>query len=142
MSKATTNSTVQVHYTGKLTSGEIFDSSANREPLEFTVGAGMMIPGFDAAVNGMELNEKKTINIPAEEAYGPHRPEMIQEVGRNQLPPELKPEVGQTLMAGSPEGQQMPVVVTEVKEESILIDANHPLAGKELIFDIELVAVK
>ncbi len=141
MAKATTNNTVKVHYTGKLTTGEVFDSSENREPIEFTVGAGQMIPGFDAAVNGMELNEKKTINIPAEEAYGPRREEMIQKVGREQLPADMKPEIGQTLVAGSPDGQQMQVIVTEVAEDSIVVDANHPLAGQELIFDIELVEI-
>ncbi len=142
MSKAKKNDTVQVHYTGKLTNGEVFDSSVDRDPLEFTVGGGQMIPGFDAAVDGMEVNEKKTINIPAAEAYGERNEEMIQAVPRTQLPEDLKPEVGQTLVAAQPNGQQLHVVVQEVKDDSIVVDGNHPLAGKELVFDLELVGIK
>lgn len=141
MAKVEKDNTVKVHYTGKLTSGEVFDSSADREPLEFTVGAGQMIPGFDAAVSGMELNEKKTVNIPADEAYGQRRDDMIQKVGKEQLPADLKPEVGQTLVAGQPDGQQMHVIVAEVNDDSIVVDANHPLAGKDLVFDIEVVEI-
>ena len=100
-----------------------------------------MIKGFDDGVLGMSLNEKKTLNIPAEQAYGESNPALIQTLDRAQLPPDLKPEVGQTLVAGSPEGQEMHVQVTEVTEATITIDANHPLAGKELIFDIELVEI-
>ena len=100
-----------------------------------------MIPGFDAAVSGMELNEKKTVNIPADEAYGQRRDDMIQKVGKEQLPADLKPEVGQTLVAGQPDGQQMHVIVAEVNDDSIVVDANHPLAGKDLVFDIEVVEI-
>lgn len=139
--KAKTNDKVQVHYTGKLTTGEVFDSSEGRDPLAFTVGAGQMIAGFDAAVNGMELNEKKTVTIPAGEAYGEHNEALIQKIGRDQLPPDLNPEVGQKLMASNANGQQVPVLVTETTPESVTIDANHELAGKDLVFDIELVAV-
>lgn len=141
MSKAKKNDKVKVHYTGKLTSGEQFDSSEGREPLEFTLGAGQMIPGFDEAVEGMELNEKKTITLSPDQAYGPVHDQLINEVDRNQLPPDMQPEVGQTLMASSPDGRQTRVQVTEVKDKSITIDANHPLAGKELVFDIELVEI-
>lgn len=141
MSTAKVNDKVKVHYTGKLSSGEVFDSSVNREPIEFVVGGGQMIKGFDDGVLGMSLNEKKTLNIPAEQAYGESNPALIQTLDRAQLPPDLKPEVGQTLVAGSPEGQEMHVQVTEVTEATITIDANHPLAGKELIFDIELVEI-
>ena len=141
MSKVKKNDKVKVHYTGRLTTGEQFDSSAGRDPLEFTVGAGQMIPGFDEAVEGMELNEKKTITLSPDQAYGPVHDQLINEVDRNQLPPDMKPEVGQTLMASSPDGRQTRVQVTEVKENSITIDANHPLAGKELVFDIELVEI-
>lgn len=141
MSKAKTNDTVKVHYTGKLTSGEVFDSSLNREPLQFVLGAGQMIPGFDSAVNGMELNEKKTVTIPSDEAYGPTSDELIQDIPKTQLPDDLKPEVGQTLVATGPEGQQTQVLVTEVDDSSIKIDANHPLAGKDLVFEIELVEI-
>ena len=136
MAKVEKDNTVKVHYTGKLTSGEVFDSSADREPLEFTVGAGQMIPGFDAAVSGMELNEKKTVNIPADEAYGQRRDDMIQKVGKEQLPADLKPEVGQTLVAGQPDGQQMHVIVAEVNDDSIVVDANHTLAGKDLVLTL------
>ncbi|MFT7114753.1 MAG: FKBP-type peptidyl-prolyl cis-trans isomerase 2 [Candidatus Azotimanducaceae bacterium] len=142
MAKATTDNTVKVHYTGKLNSGEIFDSSLEREPLEFTIGAGQMIPGFDAAVNGMEINEKKSITIPAEEAYGPRKEEMMQKVTKDQLPEDMKPEIGQTLVAGSPDGQEMHVIITEINDDNIVVDANHPLAGQELQFDIELVECK
>lgn len=141
MATAKTNDTVKVHYTGKLTSGEQFDSSIGREPLQFTVGAGQMIAGFDAAVNGMTLNEKKTVTIPAEEAYGQKNDQLLQKVGRDQLPADMKPEVGQKLIASGPEGQQTQVTVVEVTDESITVDANHPLAGQDLIFEIELVEI-
>ena len=142
MSIAKNNDTVKVHYTGKLTTGEVFDSSEGREPLEFTVGAGQMIQGFDAAVNGMELNEKKTITIPSEEAYGPVNEGLVQQVERTQLPEDMQPEVGQMLVASGPNGEQHQVTVTAVSEADVTIDANHPLAGKDLIFDVELVEIK
>lgn len=141
MSKAEKNNTVKVHYTGRLTSGEQFDSSQGREPLEFVVGAGQMIAGFDAAVEGMALNEKKTVTLPPDQAYGPKHDQLINEVQKSQLPPELNPQVGQSLIASGPNGQQAQVTVTAVTEESITIDANHPLAGQELVFDIELVEI-
>lgn len=141
MSVAKANDTVKVHYTGTLNDGTVFDSSEGRDPLEFTVGAGQMIPGFDAAVNGMALNEKKTVNIPAAEAYGDRNDQMMQEVPRTQLPEDLKPEVGQTLVANNGQGGQMHVIVAEVNENNIIVDANHPLAGKDLNFEIELVAI-
>lgn len=139
--KAKKNDNVKVHYTGTLTNGEIFDSSVDREPLGFTVGAGQMIKGFDDAVDGMELNEKKTVNIPAAEAYGERSEELMQKVPKSDLPADMKPEVGQTLVATGPGGQQSHVVVAEVADDHIVIDANHPLAGKELIFEIELVEI-
>jgi len=141
MNKAKANDTVKVHYTGKLKSGELFDSSRGREPLEFTIGAGQMIPGFDAAVNGMELDEIKEVTIPCAEAYGERHPGMIQQVSRTQLPPDMHPEVGQTLVAASEDGHQTHVIVTEVTDSTITFDANHPLAGQDLIFEIELVAI-
>ncbi len=141
MAVAKKNDTVKVHYTGKLKSGEVFDSSREREPLEFTVGGGQMIPGFDAAVDGMALEETKEVTIPSAEAYGERNEQMIQEVPREQLPEDMKPEVGQTLVASSQDGGQTHVVVTEVKDESITVDGNHPLAGQDLIFDIELVEI-
>lgn len=141
MSKAKANDTVRVHYTGKLTNGEVFDSSLERDPLQFTVGGGQMIKGFDEAVNGMEVKEKKTITIPSEEAYGTRNEDLIQEVSKAELPADMKPEVGQTLVATNEAGQQTHVLVAEVADEHIKIDANHPLAGKDLIFEIELVEI-
>lgn len=141
MSQIKKDNTVKVHYTGKLTNGEVFDSSAGREPLEFTVGAGQMIPGFENGILDMKLNEKKTIEIPASEAYGERRDELLQEVPKSQLPEEIKPEVGMPLMAQLPDGGQQQLVIAEVREESIVVDANHPLAGKDLIFDVEVVEI-
>lgn len=141
MPTAKTNDTVKVHYTGKLTNGEQFDSSAGREPLEFTVGAGQMIAGFDAAVNGMELNEKKTVTIPSAEAYGERDDKLFFRAGLNQFPEGMNPEIGQTVMAAIEVGQQLPAIIIEKDESSVLLDANHKLAGKDLIFEIELVEI-
>ena len=141
MPEAKKNDKVKVHYTGKLANGEIFDSSLEREPLEFTVGAGQMIKGFDSAVDGMSISEKKTVEIPANEAYGPSNPDLIQEVPKSQLPEELKLEVGQNLVAQNPDGGQTQVVMREVSKDSITIDANHQLAGKDLTFEIELMEI-
>jgi len=132
---------VKVHYTGKLTSGEQFDSSAGREPLEFTVGAGQMIKGFDAAIPGMSVGDKKTINIPAAEAYGERSDDAIIEFPKENVPPDMKLEAGMKLTLSNQHGQPVPVVVTEVKDDVIILDANHFLAGEELIFDIELVEI-
>jgi peptidylprolyl isomerase len=132
---------VQIHYTGRLTNGEQFDSSSGREPLAFQLGSGMVIKGFDDGVTGMTVGEKKTINIPSAEAYGELNEEMVFEFPKSNLPPEMEVEVGMQLMMNNGEGQQLPVVVREVKEETLIIDANHPLAGQELIFDLELVAI-
>ncbi len=141
MSTVKANDKVRVHYTGKLNDGQIFDSSVDREPLEFTVGAGQMIPGFDTAVEGMELNEKKTFTLKPEEAYGPVNKDLYHKVERTQLPEDLKPEVGQVLVAGSPDGREMQVTVQEVHDDAIVIDANHPLAGKDLTFDVQIVEI-
>ena len=141
MAEAKKGDRVKVHYTGKLEDGSVFDSSKEREPLEFELGGGMMIKGFDTAVTGMQVGESKTAEIPAGEAYGEHNAEMVIEVPKTQLPPDLKPEVGQQLGMQQPDGQSVPVRVTEVKEESIEIDANHPLAGKDLVFELELVEI-
>lgn len=141
MSQVKKNDTVKIHYTGKLADGVVFDSSEGREPLEFTVGEGNMIPGFENGVIDMKVNEKKTIVIPAEEAYGEVRDELIQEVPKTNLPEDLDPEVGMGLVSVAPNGQEIQFVVREVKEETIVVDANHPLAGKELTFDVELVEI-
>ncbi|MCM4156868.1 peptidylprolyl isomerase [Gramella sp. AN32] len=143
MSQVKQNDTVKVHYTGKLKDGEVFDSSVERgEPIEFTLGQGQLIPGFENGLIDMKVNEKKTINIPNEEAYGAPKQELIQEVDKKQLPEELKPEVGMPLVSKGPDGQEINLVVTDVKDETIVVDANHPLAGKDLIFDLEVVEIK
>ena len=133
---------VKVHYHGKLNDGTTFDSSEGREPLEFEVGSGMVIKGFDDGVTGMNVGDKKTISIPSEDAYGPKQEEMIINFPINNFPPDITPEVGMTLQMHGENGQELPVVITALNEDSVTLDANHPLAGKELIFDIELVDVE
>ena len=133
--------TVRVHYHGKLTSGDTFDSSEGREPLKFEVGGGMVIPGFDAGVTGMIIVEKKTILIPADEAYGPKQEDMIMEFPKDRFPADLVPEAGMQLNMTNPQGQNFPVLIVEVKEEVVVLDANHPLAGEDLSFDLELVEI-
>lgn len=142
MNQVKENNTIKVNYTGKLADGQIFDTSEGREPLEFTLGQGQLIPGFEKGVIDMKLNEKKTITISKEEAYGDVNEDLIQEVQKAQLPQEIKPEVGMGLVSKSPDGNETNLVVVEVKDDTIVIDANHPLAGKELIFDLEVVAIK
>ncbi len=142
MSKVKENDTVRVHYTGKLTTGEVFDSSREREPLEVTLGEGRLIPGFEKGLIDMEVAEKKTITIPKEEAYGEVQKELFQELGRDQLPAEIKPEVGMGLVARGQDGSERQLRITEVKDASIVVDANHPLAGQDLVFDLELVEIK
>ncbi len=141
MSTAKNGDNVKVHYTGKLTSGEQFDSSAGREPLEFTVGAGQMIKGFDAAIPGMAIGDKKTINIPAAEGYGERSEEAVIPFPKENVPADMKLEPGMQLTLSNQYGQPVPVVVIEVKDDVIMLDANHFLAGKELVFDIELVSI-
>lgn len=141
MSQAKKGDQVKVHYTGTLEDGTTFDSSEGRDPLAFEIGAGMMIPGFDAAVNGMNIGDKVTIDIPSAEAYGEAQKELIIDVPKDQVPADMKPEVGQALSVNQPNGQPMPVVVLEVTDEKIVLDANHPLAGKDLKFAIELVEI-
>mgnify|MGYP002870041836 CR=1 FL=1 len=132
---------VKVHYTGKLTTGENFDSSAGSEPLEFTVGAGQMIKGFDAALPGMAVGDKKTINIAAEDAYGERSEEAIIAFPKENVPEDMKLEPGMTLTLSNQQGQPIPVIVVEIKDDAVILDANHFLAGQELIFDIELVEI-
>lgn len=132
---------VQVNYTGKLPSGEMFDSSEGREPLEFTAGGGQVIPGFDNAVIGMKEGEKKNVHIPVAEAYGEKSDEMIMDFPRSNFPEDITPEEGMELHLNDDQGNVMPVVVTKVGEESVTLDANHPLAGHDLIFDLELVKI-
>ena len=132
---------VKVHYTGKMVNGEQFDSSVGREPLEFTVGAGQMIKGFDDAMPGMSLGEKKTINIAPEDGYGHRSEEAIIEFPKENVPADIVLEPGMPLTLSNQAGQPVPVIVVEVKDDIIVLDANHFLAGQELIFDIELVEI-
>ena len=132
---------VRVHYTGKLTSGEQFDSSVGREPLEFTVGSGQMIRGFDSALPGMTVGDKKTINIQPEDAYGPRNDDAIIPFPMENVPAGMALEAGMMLTLSNQHGQPVPVVVMEVREDVVMLDANHFLAGKELVFDIELVEI-
>ncbi|MGZ8376814.1 MAG: FKBP-type peptidyl-prolyl cis-trans isomerase [Gemmatirosa sp.] len=133
--------TVRIHYTGTLHDGTEFDTSREREPLAFTIGSGAVIPGFDAAVTGMTVGESKTVTIPAEQAYGPHRAELIVEVPRTQVPPQIVPRVGQRLQLGRGD-QALMVVVREVSDATLTLDGNHPLAGEDLTFALELVEVQ
>lgn len=132
---------VKVHYHGKLRNGDTFDSSEGRDPLEFTVGGGQVIKGFDYGVMGMQVGDKKTVEIAVQDAYGEKQDEMIIEFPKDQFPPEMNPEVGMQLMMNNGAGQQFPVTVAEVRDESVVLDANHPLAGQDLVFDIELVSI-
>ena len=141
MKQVKSGDTIKVHYHGKLTNGTTFDSSEGREPLEFEVGSGMVIQGFDVGVTGMAIGEKKTINIPAEEAYGQKEEDRIMEFPMDRFPEDMKPEVGMQLNMSNGQGQNIPVVIAEVKEEAVILDANHPLAGEELVFDLELVEI-
>ena len=138
--EAKNGDTVHVHYTGRLESGEVFDSSEGGEPLEFEVGAGQVIPGFDEAVRGMNVGDKKTINIQSDDAYGPRVDTLVQAVPREGMNlGEIEPEVGMNLLMQLPDGNQIPVAITEVTDTHVTLDANHPLAGQDLTFDIERV---
>ncbi|MBD2430512.1 MULTISPECIES: FKBP-type peptidyl-prolyl cis-trans isomerase [Fischerella] len=141
MGQAKLGDTVKVHYTGKLDDGTVFDTSVEREPLQFSIGEGLVIPGFEQAVVGMTPGESKRTNIPADEAYGPYRPELVMVVDKERIPTDVSVEVGQMLQISQSNGQAIPVVVTEVSDSQITLDANHPLAGQELIFDIQLVQI-
>jgi|SRR5215203_5689560 len=141
MQQVKTGDKVKVHYHGRLTSGETFDSSEGRQPLEFEVGSGMVIKGFDDGVTGMKVGEKKTINIPADNAYGQKNPEMFIEYPKAQFPEDIQLEVGTSLVMSSASGQQFDVKIAVVKEDVVVLDANHHLAGEDLIFDLELVEI-
>lgn len=139
--KVQDNHTIRVHYKGTLTDGTLFDSSEGREPLEFTVGSGQVIAGFDNAVRDMAVGENKQFLIPCDDAYGQHDERLVQQVDRALLPPELTPEEGMMLASTMPSGEQIPVKVSEVHEDHIMIDANHPLAGQDLNFEIQLIEI-
>ena len=141
MSQAKAGDTVKIHYTGTLDDGTQFDSSEGREPLEFELGSGQVIPGFEKAVEGMAVGDEKDVSISPEDAYGPRHDQMIQEVPKSALPDNLTPEVGMGLQAQGQDGQVINLTVTEVGEESITVDGNHPLAGKSLNFKLELVEI-
>jgi peptidylprolyl isomerase len=141
MQQVQSGDTVRVHYHGRLTDGTTFDSSEGRDPLEFQVGSGMVIAGFDNGVMGMSVGDKKTVNIGVDDAYGPKNPEMIIEFPRDQVPEGMPLEKGMRLNLNNSAGQVVPVVITEVRDEAVMLDANHPLAGEDLVFDIELVEI-
>jgi FKBP-type peptidyl-prolyl cis-trans isomerase 2 len=141
MAEAKQGDTVRVHYTGKLEDGIVFDSSREREPLEFTLGQQGIIPGFQKIVEGMAPGETKIEVVGSEDAYGPRQEQMVMEVGRDQLPEDLEPEAGQYLQLVKPDGQAMPVKVMDVSDESIKLDANHPLSGKDLHFEVDLIEI-
>jgi peptidylprolyl isomerase len=141
MTQAKAGDTVAIHYTGTLADGSQFDSSEGRDPLRFTLGSGQIIAGLDAAITGMSQGEKKSVTIVAAEAYGDHRPEAVQAVPRAQIPAEIPLEVGGGLQVQTPDGQTIPVTVTSVTDEEVTLDANHPLAGKDLTFAVELVEI-
>ncbi len=140
MAQARSGDTVRVHYTGRLEDGSVFDSSEGREPLEFVLGAQQVIPGFEEAVDGLSPGEERSVSIPADRAYGPRREEMVLTVGRDQFPDEIQPEVGQQLQM-SQDGQVAIVTITGVSDADVTLDANHPLAGKDLMFDVQLVEI-
>ena len=141
MTQAKTGDTVHFHYTGSLEDGTVFDSSEGREPLSFTVGSGQIIPGLDAAIDGMSVGEQKTVTVAAKDAYGAWQEEARQAIPREQIPSHIPLEPGTQLQMQTPEGQAIPVMVAEVGDAEVVLDANHPLAGKDLTFAVELVAI-
>ncbi len=142
MQEVKSGDTVRVHYHGKLNDGTTFDSSEGRDPLEFEVGSGSVIAGFDNGVTGMKVGDKKTINISVDEAYGQVQDDLLMEFPLDRFPADMKPELGMELNMSNGAGQNFPVVITEVLDNSVVLDANHPLAGEDLTFDLELVEIK
>jgi FKBP-type peptidyl-prolyl cis-trans isomerase 2 len=142
MSIAKVGDQVAVHYTGKHSDGSIFDSSEGKTPLEFQIGSGMVIKGFDDGVTGMSIGDKKTIVIPAVEAYGEHSPENTVSIERTQIPTHIELALGASLNMHQDEGQVVEVLITDISETHVTLDANHPLAGKDLTFDLELVSIQ
>jgi len=141
MTQATHGATVAFHYSGTLADGAKFDSSEGRDPLSFTLGEGQIIPGLEAAIEGMAAGEAKTVTVPAADAYGPRRDDAVQLVPRESVPEDVPLELGSQLQLRAPDGQVLPVVVAEVTEEHVALDANHPLAGQDLTFAVEVVSV-
>ncbi|MEQ3672486.1 peptidylprolyl isomerase [Pseudophaeobacter sp.] len=141
MTEVKNGDTVRIHYTGTLADGSVFDSSEGRDPLEFTVGSGQVIAGMDAGLPGMAVGDKKRLEIPSADAYGPLNPEARQAIPREGIPDDIPLELGTQLQMQSPEGHVLPVTVVEVTESTVTLDANHPLAGKDLNFEIQLVSI-
>lgn len=141
MSEAKNGDTVRIHYTGRLTDGTVFDSSQGREPLEFTLGQGQIITGLEKGIVGMTTGDSSTVEVAADDAYGPHDPAQVQNVPRDMIPPEVELQPGAQLGARTPQGQELSLTVVEVGDEEVKVDANHPLAGKDLVFDIELIEI-
>jgi peptidylprolyl isomerase len=141
MAQAKMNNKVKVHYSGTLSDGTVFDSSLEREPLEFTIGKGMVIPGFENGVIGMNEGESRKVSITSDDAYGPFRDDLVGVIDKSRMPGDIDLEIGMVLQMRSPEGSTTNVTITDISEESVTIDLNHPLAGKDLIFEIKLVEV-
>ena len=141
MASAQAGDTVRVHYTGKLDDGTVFDSSAGSDPIEFVIGDHQVIPGFEDGVTGMSIGETKTITIPFDQAYGAYDDELVLDVPRDQFPDHITPEVGEALQLQQPDGNVITVIISEVSDESVTLDANHPLAGEDLTFDLELAEI-
>lgn len=141
MAQAKPGDTVSVHYTGKLDDGTVFDSSEGGSPLEFAIGSGNVIPGFEQAVVGMSPGDSKTTTIPSDDAYGPYYEERVLVVERQQIPPDLPVDIGSQLQIQQQGGMVIPVVITDVTEAEVTLDANHPLAGEDLTFEIRLVSI-
>lgn len=141
MAQAKQGDTVKVHYTGKLEDGRVFDTSSGREPLSFTIGEGTVIEGFESGIVGMGVGDKKTLNISPDSAYGNRNDELIAVVEKENIPEDIDVSVGQQLQVRQPNGQTINVSVTDVSEENVTLDANHPLAGRDLVFDVEIVEI-
>ncbi len=141
MALAQAGDTVRVHYTGKLDDGTVFDSSAGSDPIEFVIGDHQVIPGFEDGVTGMAIGETKTITIPFDQAYGAYDDELVLDVPRDQFPDHITPEIGEALQLQQPDGNVITVIISEVSDESVTLDANHPLAGEDLTFDLELAEI-
>ena len=141
MAQSKEGDTVQVHYRGTLKDGSVFDQSKEDTPLEFTIGSGMLIPDFEAAVTGMEEGDSKTIHVEAANAYGLHREDLVMEVPKSQFPDHITPEVGQQLQLTQQDGQLIVVTISALTDSGVMLDANHALAGKDLTFDITLVSI-
>ncbi len=141
MSQVKSGDKIKVHYTGKLEDGKVFDSSREREPFEFTVGSGNVIPGFETGVVGMEVGQEKSITVKSDEGYGQRRDELVAEVTKDVFPEDIKPEIGQQLQMEQANGEPINVVISKVDGDKVTLDANHPLAGKTLVFDVELLAI-